>query len=177
MTNRGERPGSNKTSLPGIREKEKIVANINRKKLDLIFKIIVCVLLVALIGGVTYAIVRVAQKEDTKEISSLAYKIGALDDNGDFVKNTASIVSKDFVSTDGLTIKLQENADVSYKVYFFDTDKAFVSATEAQSADFAGTIPENSKFAKIVITPLHDAEVSIFEMSGYAKQLTVTVNK
>ena len=177
MTNRGERPGSNKTSLPGIREKEKIVANINRKKLDLIFKIIVCVLLVALIGCVTYAIVRVAQKEDTKEISSLAYKIGALDDNGDFVKNTASIVSKDFVSTDGLTIKLQENADVSYKVYFFDTDKAFVSATEAQFADFAGTIPENAKFAKIVITPLHDAEVSIFEMSGYAKQLTVTVNK
>ena len=177
MTNRGERPGSNKTSLPGIREKEKIVANINRKKLDLIFKIIVCVLLVALIGGVTYAIVRVAQKEDTKEISSLSYKIGALDDNGDFVKNTASIVSKDFVSTDGLTIKLQENADVSYKVYFFDTDKAFVSATEAQSADFAGTIPENAKFAKIVITPLHDAEVSIFEMSGYAKQLTVTANK
>lgn len=177
MTNRGERPGSNKTSLPGIREKEKIVANINRKKLDLIFKIIVCVLLVALIGGVTYAIVRVAQKEDTKEISSLAYKIGALDDNGDFVKNTASIVSKDFVSTDGLTIKLQENADVSYKVYFFDTDKAFVSATEAQSADYVGTIPENAKFSKIVITPLHDAEVSIFEMSGYAKQLTVTVNK
>lgn len=177
MTNRGECPGSNNTSLPGLREKDKIVANISRKKLDLIFKIIVCVLLVALIGGVTYAIVRVVQKEDTKEISSLAYKIGALDDNGDFVKNTASIVSKDFVSTDGLTIKLQENAEVSYKVFFYDADKAFVSASEAQSADYAGTIPENAKYAKIVITPLHDAEVSIFEMSGYAKQLTVTVNK
>lgn len=117
------------------------------------------------------------KKKIRKRFHLLRTKIGALDDNGDFVKNTASIVSKDFVSTDGLTIKLQENADVSYKVYFFDTDKAFVSATEAQSADFAGTIPENAKFAKIVITPLHDAEVSIFEMSGYAKQLTVTVNK
>lgn len=115
------------------------------------------------------------KKKIRKRFHLLRTKIGALDDNGDFVKNTASIVSKDFVSTDGLTIKLQENADVSYKVYFFDTDKAFVSATEAQSADFAGTIPENAKFAKIVITPLHDAEVSIFEMSGYAKQLTVTV--
>lgn len=134
-------------------------------------------MLVALIGGVTYAIVRVAQKDETKEISSLAYKIGALDDNGAFVKNTASIVSKDFISSDGLTIKLQENAEVSYKVYFYDADKNFVSASEAQSADYAGTIPENSKYAKIVVTPLHDAEVSIFEICGYAKQLTVTVNK
>lgn len=153
------------------------MANISRRKIDLIFKIIVCVLLVALIGGVTYAIVRVAQKDETKEISSLAYKIGALDDNGAFVKNTASIVSKDFISSDGLTIKLQENAEVSYKVYFYDADKNFVSASEAQSADYTGTIPENAKFAKIVVTPLHDAEVSIFEMGGYAKQLTVTVNK
>lgn len=153
------------------------MANISRRKIDLIFKIIVCVLLVALIGGVTYAIVRVAQKDETKEISSLAYKIGALDDNGAFVKNTASIVSKDFISSDGLTIKLQENAEVSYKVYFYDADKNFVSKTEVQSADYAGTIPENAKYAKIVVTPLHDAEVSIFEMSGYAKQLTVTVNK
>ena len=153
------------------------MANISRKKLDLIFKIIVCVLLVALIGGVTYAIVRVVQKDETREISSLAYKIGALDDNGAFVKNTASIVSKDFISSNGLTIKLQENAEVSYKVFFYDVDKAFVSASEVQSADYAGTIPENAKYAKIVITPLHDAEVSIFEMSGYAKQLTVTVNK
>lgn len=153
------------------------MANISRKKLDLIFKIIVCVLLVALIGGVTYAIVRVVQKDETREISSLAYKIGGLDDNGAFMKNTASIVSKDFISSDGLTIKLQENAEVSYKVFFYDADKAFVSASEAQSADYAGTIPENAKYAKIVITPLHDAEVSIFEMSGYAKQLTVTVNK
>ena len=153
------------------------MANISRRKLDLIFKIIVCVLLVALIGGVTYAIVRVVHKDETKEISSLAYKIGALDDNGAFMKNTASIVSKDFIFSDGLTIKLQENAEVSYKVFFYDTDKAFVSASEAQSADYAGTIPENAKYVKIVITPLHDAEVSIFEMSGYAKQLTVTVNK
>lgn len=153
------------------------MANISRKKLDLIFKIIVCVLLVALIGGVTYAIVRVVQKDETREISSLAYKIGALDDNGAFMKNTASIVSKDFISSNGLTIKLQENAEVSYKVFFYDVDKAFVSASEVQSADYAGTIPENAKYAKIVITPLHDAEVSIFEMSGYAKQLTVTVNK
>lgn len=153
------------------------MANISRRKLDLIFKIIVCILLVALIGGVTYAIVRVVHKDETKEISSLAYKIGALDDNGAFMKNTASIVSKDFISSNGLTIKLQENAEVSYKVFFYDADKAFVSASEAQSADYAGTIPENAKYAKIVITPLHDAEVSIFEMSGYAKQLTVTVNK
>lgn len=153
------------------------MANISRRKLDLIFKIIVCVLLVALIGGVTYAIVRVVHKDETKEISSLAYKIGALDDNGAFMKNTASIVSKDFISSNGLTIKLQENAEVSYKVFFYDADKAFVSASELQSADYAGTIPENAKYAKIVITPLHDAEVSIFEMSGYAKQLTVTVNK
>ena len=153
------------------------MANISRKKLDLIFKIIVCVLLVALIGGVTYAIVRVVQKDETREISSLAYKIGALDDNGAFMKNTASIVSKDFISSNGLTIKLQENSEVSYKVFFYDVDKAFVSASEVQSADYAGTIPENAKYAKIVITPLHDAEVSIFEMSGYAKQLTVTVNK
>ena len=105
------------------------MANISRKKLDLIFKIIVCVLLVALIGGVTYAIVRVVHKDETKEISSLAYKIGALDDNGAFMKNTASIVSKDFISSNGLTIKLQENAEVSYKVFFYDADKAFVSAS------------------------------------------------
>lgn len=153
------------------------MAGIRSRKLDLIFKVIVCVLLVALIGGVTFAIVKTVKNEKTKEISFLSYEVGGLDETGATVQDKASVRLKDYITTDGLTVKIDEKATVTYKVYYYDTDKNFVSVTDALSTDFAETIPETAKYAKILITPTEDNDISLFEIRGYAKQLTVTVNK
>ena len=80
---------------------------------------------------------------------------------------------------DGLTVELDEEAEIVYSIVFYDKDKTFISAVTDQAVDFDGTIPENAEFAKVVIHHATDAEYefNLFNRRGFAKQLTITVNK
>ncbi len=122
---------------------------------------------------------KVMSNETTKTYqgSMFTYEIGTLDSEGAFVKDTSTTITKDFIKTDGLTIELQKNATVTYDVHFFTEDKEFISSVSDLSADFDGTIPDGAEFVKISVTPVNDAEVDLFEINGYVKQLTITVNK
>ena len=124
--------------------------------------------------SVMFFSVKVLNNEKTKTLGSniFTYSIGLLDESGEYKKGTSSIYTKDYYSVDGLTIELKEDADVTYKVFFFDEDKDFVSST----TDFT-EIPESAEYFKIVITPTNDAEVSLSEVNSYAKQLVVTIDK
>lgn len=151
------------------------------KRSDAVKWAIAFVLIILLIGAVVGLGVALNKQITTKTLGSTAYAIGGLSDSGDEVKDTATIRTKDFVTVDGLQIKLADKAEVQYKLYWFGendkSEKTFISASEYLTADFNGTIPENAKFVKIVIDPLNDAEVSALEIGGYAKQLEVTYNK
>lgn len=135
------------------------------------------VLIALLAVGVIFAVVKLNKQITTQTIGTTAYSIGMLDEKGEYAQDTSSIYTKNHIKTDGLQCELAENARITYKLYFYDKDKEFLSATTAQSTDYAGEIPETAKYVKIVITPTNDAEVSIFEKGDYAQQLTVTVNK
>lgn len=124
-------------------------------------------------------IVKMNRNEKTKDVGGwVNYEIGLLDDTGAEVKGTTAIRTKGYVKTDGLTCDLAEKPNVSYKLYFYDGDKKFVSKTETLTADYDGSaIPETAEYARIVITPTNDPEVSWTEIGGYEKELTVTVKK
>jgi len=139
--------------------------------------IIAFVLIAALTAGLAMTMFRLDGQIKTKEISASAYKVGTLDADGEYDDDTGSIVTKDFIAVAGLKCEVAKNAKITYKVYFFDKDEDYISATAELTADFDETIPTGAKYVKIVITPTNDAEVSIWEISGYVKKLTVTVNK
>lgn len=151
---------------------------LNRKNRKLLFGI-VAVLLVALTGTVMVLAIQMNKQITTKTVSALTdYDIGSLDVNGKVIKSSENIYTKDYINVDGLKVTIKEKADVQYKLYFYDADKTFVSAsTTWLTADFDGNVPANAKYARVLIDPTEDAEVSALEVFGYANQLTVTYNK
>lgn len=136
-----------------------------------------CIAVIVLAGTVTVLAIQL-NRTTTATLFGTAYAVGTLDDNGKVAESKENIYTKDLISVDGLKITVKEKADVQYKLYFYDADKAFVSASEEWlTADFEGTIPETAKYVRVVIDPIEDNEVSVFEVLGYANQLTVTYNK
>ena len=108
-----------------------------------------------------------------------AYTIAAIDENGEQTDEDTSIVTRSAFTTDGLTVTIEDDAAVTYTLFFYDADGTFISKTGALSADFNGGIPENAETAKIMITPTEDEDgkVDLTEVLGYAGQITVSVNK
>ena len=139
-------------------------------------------LLIAVLSvAVIFAFVKIDKNEKTKTLDSnrFTYSIGLLDETkGDYVQGTSSIYTKDFYNVDGLIIDVDEDATVKYKLYFFDENQELISTSEELSSDFdSTTTPEGAKYFKVMITPTNDVEVSRSEISTYASQLTVTINK
>ena len=147
------------------------------RKSNKVMLAVLCIAVIVLAGTVTVLAIQL-NRTTTATLSGTAYAVGTLDENGKVAESKENIYTKDLISVDGLKITVKEKADVQYKLYFYDADEAFVSASEEWlTADFDGTIPETAKYVRIVIDPLEDNEVSVFEVLGYADQLTVTYNK
>lgn len=147
------------------------------RKSNKVMLAVLCIAVIVLVGTVTVLAIQL-NRTTTATLFGAAYAVGTLDDNGKVAESKENIYTKDLISVDGLKITVKEKADVQYKLYFYDADKAFVSASEEWlTADFEGTIPDTAKYVRVVIDPIEDNEVSVFEVLGYANQLTVTYNK
>ncbi len=147
------------------------------RKSNKVMLAVLCIAVIVLVGTVTVLAIQL-NRTTTATLFGTAYAVGTLDDNGKVAESKENIYTKDLISVDGLKITVKEKADVQYKLYFYDADKAFVSASEEWlTADFEGTIPETAKYVRVVIDPIEDNEVSVLEVFGYADQLTVTYNK
>lgn len=150
------------------------------KTADAVKWVVVFLLVIGLIGAVITLFVMLDRQTTVTEIGAEAYTIAALDDSGEQTDGDTSIVTRNAVTTDGLTVTIADDATVTYALYFYDADGEFVSKTADLSADFDGSaIPENAETAKIVITPTadEDGKVDLTEVLGYAGQVTVTVNR
>ena len=142
--------------------------------------IIVFVLIAAIIVGVTVIGVKALKpKDEGKTLSSLSYKIGALDAEGNFQENTASIVTKDFIDVKDystLKVEIKKEDVVKYCVFYYDAEKVIINTTGDLTEGTAVAKPENVAFVKVVVTPLHDAEVSLIEVTKYAGALKFTLS-
>ena len=150
------------------------------KRSDTVKWVIIFLLVIGIIGAVVALFVQMDRQTTVPELGPEAYMIGALDEEGKAADGDASIVTRKAFTTDGLKVELQDDAKVTYELFFYDEENAFISSTGALSTDFLGlTVPLNAESAKIVITPTEDEDgfISLTEVIGYASQVTVTINR
>jgi len=119
----------------------------------------------------------------TKTVSAGAYDIGNIDaTTGKYVASEKSIYMEEMQTVDGLTIEVEDDAQVTYKVAYYNEDKVFISMTDALAGDLdVETIPASAGYFRVIITPNavdgEDVKLTVFNASSYAKQITVTYNK
>ena len=163
-----------------------------------ILRIILVVILIALTAGVIFSVVKIVNLDSTKKLNSLNYQVGAIDsDTGKYIKDTGYIVTKDFITLDGLKVTLKKDAGVEVFVALFNKKGDLIAADTNNSQTFLNLEPSADNEvswtfnkdnygseddykpvnAAIMIRPLYDSEVSFTEISGYAKQVTVEFNK
>lgn len=147
-------------------------------------KILKAVFAVMLIGVVIFGAVSIFGK-DTKTISSLAFSVGAIDENGNHVENEQALYTKNMFECKGLEVELDYETNSKYRIFYYNIDKNFLSSTETLDTSFIGAeIPVAAKYARIMIIPaLPEGEtrsefsINYFEKFGYANDIKITVDK
>ena len=151
-----------------------------RSKTKNIFIFTAIALIFVMLAGV---FAKLNNMETEKKIGSTAYSVGAVSvDTGKYVDSNMSIYMKDMQELDGAEIKIEDEAQISYNIYFYNSEKAFISATQNLTSDFDNaTAPEGAVYFRVQITPNavdgEAVELSIFNVSKYAKQLDIVVAK
>ena len=90
--------------------------------------------------------------------------------------------TKTNINVDGIEIKVNDNATITYKVAFYDEDKEFIEMSSALDEDFdIADLPEGAEYFKVVITPNQvdgeDVKITILNVAHYANMLKITYNK
>ena len=109
------------------------------KTADAVKWVVVFLLVIGLIGAVVTLFVMLDRQTTVTEIGAEAYTIATLDESGEQTDGDTSIVTRNAVTTDGLTVTIADDATVTYALYFYDADGEFVSKTADLSADFDGS--------------------------------------
>ena len=147
----------------------------NKKTKNIVLIVLSCIMLFGAIFGLV-ALFR--QDKTTKEINP-TYSVGALDHKtGKYVETKSAIYTKDGFECQGLTTSLEFDAVVKYQLYFYSEYDEFIHTTGTLNGVFYSTdIPVYAKYARIVIIPNEDEEITLLEKYKYSKQLNVEVNK
>ena len=114
---------------------------------------------------------------DKQKISILAYEVGGLDNNGVYKETKESIYTKDLIECYGLEIKPNFDSQVRYQVYYYDQNEIFLESSEVMKSDNYNKVVPLAKYCRVVIYPLNDISISKIEISKYAKQVKVYVDK
>lgn len=118
------------------------------------------------------------KEDETTKVINPTYAIGGLTEQGAYLDTKASIYTENAFECQGLDIEMDFKNNVSYRVYFYDEDNDFLSSTTMLTSNYdENTTPIFAKYARVVITPKEDDEIKWHEKNGYAKQLTIEVNK
>lgn len=136
------------------------------------------ILILASIGGV-FALFG----KETKTIGPGEFKVGALDENGEYVKNEQAIYTEESFACAGLKVTPDFEAKLTYDVYYYDVAEKFLGAEKNLTEDSDCAYP-GADFARIVIYPdvpdgekAKDFKVNLWEIRGFAKQLDITVDR
>ncbi len=151
-------------------------------KSDKIKWIAVAVAIVLLAAALIAVIVKISDKDTTKQIGYTAYKVGRLSDTDGktLVKDDESgIYMKDYVEVDGLMVELAKDAKITYQINFYDESYKFISVKDMTANLAASDIPATAKYARIEIIPTadKDGKVGLLEVKEYAEMLIVKVKK
>lgn len=134
-----------------------------------------CVLALALSSG---ALIRQFATEETTELASYRYTIGAVAEDGGLDKEeTKFITSDELKAKDLVSIEVDEEAELTVKVYWYDEDENLLRVDTV--TDGTPVAPEGAETFRVEIEPLddEDGKVSVLEKGGYVKLVTVTLKK
>ena len=150
-------------------------------------RVILWVAIIALIAAVVVAFVKIGRIDKTKDVGALSYSIGTINDTDGKDEKSDNALRTKHLSVDKFNkIEIKDNADVTYRIFYYNADKEFIGKTDALSADTTelaktqtvASATENVKYFRVVITVTDtDKTVNVFNKGGYVKQVTVTLNK
>ena len=149
----------------------------NKTKFSLIF-VAIALIAVALFGAFS----KIDSLQTSRKLTSSDYAVGAIAESGKIVESKQAFYTKDLMELDGSEIKLEEDATISYKVFFYDEDGKFISSTETLTEDLeSSSIPENAKYFRVMVTPSPiDGEAVVCEFMNrgkYVNQISIVVGK
>lgn len=124
------------------------------------------------------SLIRQVSKEETKELPSYNYTIGAVTDEGKLDdEDKTSITSGKLAVKDLVSIEIEEDADVKVFIHWYDEDNVHISSAEVTSE--TPSAPEGAKTFRVEIVPTddEDGKITAFEKGDYAKVVTVTLKK
>ena len=145
-------------------------------------RIITTVVAVLLLFGVVVGATALFGK-DTTTINPGEFKLGSIGPDGRSVSSSTSIYTKEAFPCQGLRIVPDFEATGTFDVYYYDVNERLLGSALDKSDIYEGEFP-GASLARIVYTPdvpdgVKASEWSIgrLEVYGYAKQLTITVDK
>ena len=150
------------------------------KRADTIKWVVIFLIVLGLVGAVIGLAIQLDRRTTIETVGGEAYSIGLIDGNGENKDGNTAIYMRKGVTVKGLRCSLAEDAKIEYKIFFYDNDGKFISASSALQTDYDGKdIPALAKTARVMITPTadEDGKVSLVEVLGYAGQLTVSFER
>ena len=139
--------------------------------------VIIVALGVLVLVGAIFGIVKLVEfaNKETKTVSP-SYVLGSLNEEGKYVASKDTLYTKNMFECVGLQTELDFDATVKYQIFFYNGNKDFITHT-TWLADTYDTVPSFAKYARIVIKPVDDDNISTFEKIKYQNQVTLTVLK
>lgn len=122
-------------------------------------------------------------KSGNDGISYFDYSIGTIDDDtGKALDSKLSIYTRGKHDVEGLEIKLADEPTVTYKIFFYDEEGEYLSASNELTGDFASSgIPDDAATFRVLITPIavdgEAVEVTTLNKASYIEQLDISFDK
>ena len=140
---------------------------------------VVTAVIIFLMGWLAVLGARINKLDKTDEISATTgWEKGLLAEDGGEMRGTIAIRSKEFVPINGLNVDIRDNAGITYRIFFYDEHQVFLESTAELVVDYdMSQLPELAKYARFMIKPINDPEVSRAEIPEYASELTVEWTK
>ncbi len=140
--------------------------------------VLVALLLVTVVGGIG-----VFAGKDSTSISASEFSLGALDENGVYVKSEQTLYTKDSFGCIGLRVEPDFEAQLTYDIYYYDYNEQLVEIKSGLTGVYDEDFPL-AKLARIVIHPTipddvdeDEFKISFLDKREYARQLKITVDK
>ncbi|MBQ4535359.1 MAG: hypothetical protein IJA22_00885, partial [Clostridia bacterium] len=141
-----------------------------------ILSIVLIALSCILVFGLVFGIAKTVGDKDTKTIHP-SFSVGSLTADGKYEESENQIYTKKAFECTGLNVALDFDAEITYQIFFYNYDGTFLESTTSLSEHYKDSAPLFATHARIVITPNEDEEIKFYEVSGYANQISIKVDK
>ena len=118
---------------------------------------IISIILVFVLAITTFGVASSLLSKKTKTVSNLEFKVGAVNEQGEYVNSTKSIYTENLIECQGLSIEPDFEATGTFQVFYYSDSKAFIGKTDTLNASSGvynkGDSFVAAKYCRIVITP------------------------